>query len=120
MWEGRGGFGVAEVARRHGDFAIAGAVAAVQVDDAGAIARSAVDGVRGRRHARRAAPAAGAARRSAAADVDAAELAAQAVAELDDVTDDPQVPAAYRRRVGAAVVADAWRRAVGDLEGSER
>ena len=39
---------------------------------------------------------------------------------LDDVTDDPQVPAAYRRRVAAAVVADAWRRAVDDLEGSDR
>ena len=32
VWAGRCGFGVAEFARRHGDFAIAGAVAGVQLD----------------------------------------------------------------------------------------
>ena len=53
VWGEGSGFGVAEFARRHGDFAIAGAVAAIQVDGAGAIARSAVDRVRRRGHADR-------------------------------------------------------------------
>ena len=39
--------------------------------------------------------------------------AATAIDAIDDVADDPQVPAAYRRRIGAAMVADAWRRAIG-------
>ena len=119
VWEGRCGFGVAEFARRHGDFAIAGAVAAVQVDDAGVITRSAVTAF-GVGATPVALAGAGALAGSAPADVDAAELAEQAVAELEDVTDDPQVPAAYRRRVGVAVIADAWRRAVDDLEGTGR
>src|SRR4051794_39389758 len=41
LWPSGSGFAVEEVARRHGDFAIAGAVAGVQVDD-GRVARSAV------------------------------------------------------------------------------
>ena len=42
---------------------------------------------------------------------------------IEDVSDDPQVPAGYRRRIGAAMVADAWRRAVDDArtnDGSPR
>ena len=119
VWEGRCGFGVAEFARRHGDFAIAGAVAAVQVDDAGAITRSAVTAF-GVGATPVAVAVAGSLAGTSAAEVDAAELAERAVADLDDVTDDPQVPAAYRRRVASAVIADAWRRAVDDLEGTER
>ena len=38
MWQGRCGFAVEEVARRSGDFALAGVVAAVELDDAGAVA----------------------------------------------------------------------------------
>jgi carbon-monoxide dehydrogenase medium subunit len=119
VWGGRCGFGVAEFARRHGDFAIAGAVAAVQVDDTGSITRSAVTAF-GVGATPVAIGAADALVGTGAADVDAAELAEQAVAELDDVSEDPQVPAAYRRRVAAAVIADAWRRANGDLEGAVR
>ena len=35
VWEGRCGYAVEELARRHGDFALAGAVVAVQLDDDG-------------------------------------------------------------------------------------
>ena len=42
VWSGRCGFGVAEFARRHGDFAIAGAVAAVELDDRDVVARCAI------------------------------------------------------------------------------
>jgi carbon-monoxide dehydrogenase medium subunit len=113
----RSGFGVAEFARRHGDFAIAGAVAAIQVDDAGKLTSSAVTAF-GVGAVPVATAAAGELVGSPAAGVDADELAAGAVAELDDVTDDPQVPAAYRRRVASAVIADAWRNAIADLEGT--
>lgn len=119
VWSGRCGYGVAEFARRHGDFAIAGAVAAIRLDDTGSIARSAVTafGVSDTPVAIAAVEALGG---TAVAGIDADELAAQAVLELDDITDDPQVPAAYRRRVTAAVIADAWRHAIDDLEGTSR
>jgi carbon-monoxide dehydrogenase medium subunit len=119
VWDDRTGFGVAEFARRHGDFAIAGAVAAIEIDDGGAITRAALTSF-GVGPTPLASAAAAGLRGTAVADVDAAELAERTVAELDDVTDDPQVPAAYRRRVAAAVVADAWRNAVADLEGTDR
>ena len=38
VWSGRAGFAVEEVARRSGDFALTGVVAAVELDDAGAVA----------------------------------------------------------------------------------
>ncbi|MBV8949547.1 MAG: FAD binding domain-containing protein, partial [Actinobacteria bacterium] len=42
VWEGRCGFACDEVARRAGDFALAGAVVAVQLDDAGSVRRAAI------------------------------------------------------------------------------
>ena len=42
IWAGRCGFGVAEFARRHGDFALAGATVALQVDEAGRVSRLAI------------------------------------------------------------------------------
>ena len=42
MWTGRCGFGVREFARRHGDFAVAGAVVAVQVDADDRVERCAI------------------------------------------------------------------------------
>ena len=42
VWSGRCGFGVAEFARRHGDFAIAGSAAAVVLDDRDTVSRCAI------------------------------------------------------------------------------
>src|SRR4051795_1096302 len=42
VWEGNSGFAVEELARRSGDFALAGVVAGVQVDDAGAVSRAGI------------------------------------------------------------------------------
>ena len=42
IWEGRCGFAVQEVARRHGDFALAGVVCGVACDPAGAVTRSVI------------------------------------------------------------------------------
>ena len=113
VWTGRTGCGVAEFARRHGDFAIAGAVAAVELapDDTVARCAVAVFGAAGTPVRATSAEATAVGRR--AADVDAAELGREAINAIEDVTDDPQVPAAYRRRIGEAMVADAWRRAIG-------
>ena len=113
VWTGRAGFGVAEFARRHGDFAIAGAVAAVELGRRPRRARprspcSAPPARRSRATRRRA----GARPASRSAPSMAPSSAELAFADIDDVADDPQVPAAYRRRVGEAMVAEAWRRAV--------
>jgi carbon-monoxide dehydrogenase medium subunit len=119
VWTGRTGVGVAEFARRHGDFAIAGAVAAVELaDDRVARAAIAVFG------------AAGVPVRAAAAEraltgqpvgaLGDGELGELAFADIDDVADDPQVPASYRRRVGVAMVAEAWQRAVAHAQDGTR
>jgi aerobic carbon-monoxide dehydrogenase medium subunit len=111
VWSGRTGFGVAEFARRHGDFAIAGAVAAVELagDDAVARCAIAVFGAAGVPVRAGTAEESTIGRRGA--DVDPVELGRSAIAAITDVADDDQVPAAFRRRIGAAMVADAWRRA---------
>ena len=116
VWTGRCGFGVAEFARRHGDFAIAGAVAGVELDGDTVGARrarpsSAWPACRcGSATSSRRSPA----RPSVASTPpSSATLAFEAI---DDVTDEALVPEAYRRRVGAAMVADAWRRAVADAQ----
>ena len=115
VWSGRCGFGVAEFARRHGDFAIAGAVAAVELDgDTVARAALAVFGVAG--VPLRVGNVEAAVVGQTVGGIDAAELGAQAFDGIEDVTDEALVPAAYRRRVGAAMVADAWRQAVADVQ----
>jgi aerobic carbon-monoxide dehydrogenase medium subunit len=111
VWTGTCGFGVAEFARRHGDFAIAGAVAGVELDgDRVARAAIAVFGAAG--IPVRASAAEQALTGQSLGAVGDAELGELAFADIDDVADDPQVPAAYRRRVGVAMVAQAWQRAV--------
>jgi carbon-monoxide dehydrogenase medium subunit len=114
VWHGRSGFGVAEFARRHGDFAIAGAVAAVELaqDDTVTRAAIAVFGVAGTPV--RAMSVEQALVGQPARSVDAADMGRTALSAVEDVADDPQVPAAYRRRIAEAMVVDAWRRAVAD------
>jgi carbon-monoxide dehydrogenase medium subunit len=119
VWTGRTGVGVAEFARRHGDFAIAGAVAAVELaDDRVARAAIAVFGAAGvpvRAHA-----AERALTGQSVGAVGGAEVGELAFAGIDDVADDPQVPATYRRRVGVAMVAEAWQRAVAQAQDGAR
>jgi carbon-monoxide dehydrogenase medium subunit len=119
VWSGRTGVGVAEFARRHGDFAIAGAVAAVELaDDRVARAAIAVFGAAGIPVRAHAAEQALTGQRIGA--VAGAELGELAFADIDDVADDPQVPAAYRRRVGVAMVAEAFQRAVAHAQDGAR
>lgn len=108
VWSGRTGFGVAEFARRHGDFAIAGALAALELDADSTIVRCAlglfgVSDVPVRLDAVEQTLIG-----TSAAGIDAAALGDAALASVADITDDAQVPAPYRARVAAAMVADAW------------
>jgi len=111
VWTRRTGVGVAEFARRHGDFAIAGAVAAVELAD-DRVARAAIAVFGAADVPVRASAAEHALAGQPVGTVEGVELGEVAFADVDDVVDDPQVPAAYRRRVGVAMVAEAWQRAV--------
>jgi len=111
VWEGRTGSAVEELARRHGDFAVAGAAVAVQLDG-DRVVRCAI-GLLGlgstpaRAHAAEASVAG-----VAVGDVDPAELGRAAVSALDAVPADVHGSADYRTHVGAVTVARAWARAV--------
>jgi carbon-monoxide dehydrogenase medium subunit len=114
VWKGRCGFAVREFARRHGDFAVAGAVVAVRVDGDHRVERCAI-GLLGL------GPTpirAGAAERQAIGsktDLDADELGQLAMSELIDVPSDLHGSATYRTRVGAAMVTRAWNDAIDEL-----
>jgi carbon-monoxide dehydrogenase medium subunit len=108
VWTGRCGFAVREIARRHGDFAIAGAAVGVELDADDRVRRCAIAmfGL-GSAPVRAAAAEAEIVRRTVT-EVSADELGRQAVAGLDQVPSDLHGSAAYRTRVGAAMVARAW------------
>ena len=131
VWGGAGGgcgFAVEEFARRPGDFALAGAAVAVEL--------SGLDGSGGSRIRRcgigliglgptplRASAAEASVTGTAAGDAGSAarakEIGATAMAELDSVPSDLHGPAKYRKRVGAAMVATAWQRAVKEAVNQE-
>jgi aerobic carbon-monoxide dehydrogenase medium subunit len=111
VWSGRCGGAVEEFARRHGDFAIAGAAVAVELGADDTVARCAVALIGMGSTPLRAAAAEALATGAATGDVDAAELGQAAVAAADPRSD-LHGSAAYRRRVGAAMVARAWSSAV--------
>lgn len=112
VWSGRCGFAVEEFARRHGDFAIAGATVAVEVDGAGAVARCAIGLLGLGPVPERAVAAERSAVGATAGAVDAAALGHLAMEGLTAVPSDLNGSARYRTRVGAEMVARAWRRAV--------
>jgi carbon-monoxide dehydrogenase medium subunit len=113
VWTGRCGFGVREFARRHGDFALAGAVVAVQVDSDDRVVRCAI-GLLGLGPTPLRATAAERAAVGAKPDLDAEELGRLAMSELTEVPSDLHGPARYRTRVGAAMVARAFEDAIGE------
>jgi aerobic carbon-monoxide dehydrogenase medium subunit len=127
---GRAGFAVEEFARRPGDFAVAGAAIAIELDaDAGGgadgrdarVSRCAI-GLFGLGPTPLRAPAAEASVAGLAAghlstDAFARGIGQAAMADLDSVPSDLHGPAAYRKRVGAAVVTAAWRRAINEALG---
>lgn len=111
VWKGRCGFAVHEFARRHGDFAIAGTTLAVELDADDRVVRCGIGLLGLGSTPKRAVQAEDAAVGSVVTDLSADELGQLAMAGLDDVPTDLQGSAAYRTRVGAAMVARAWTQA---------
>jgi carbon-monoxide dehydrogenase medium subunit len=110
----REGFAIEEFARRPGDFAVAGAAVAVELDgDGAAISRCQIGlfglGPTPLRSVAGETAAAGASARSQAA---VREIARAAVAELESVPSDLHGSASYRKRVGEAVIVAAVSRAI--------
>jgi carbon-monoxide dehydrogenase medium subunit len=113
VWEGRTGFVVDEVARRSGDFALTGVVCGVELDDSGAVRRSAIaffgmapTPVRGRE-------AEAALNGSTPGEGDLREIAQLAVADCNP-SDDVHASAEYRKHVGAHLAERALDRALGE------
>jgi len=111
IWTGRCGFAVRELARRHGDFAIAGAAVAVQLDDEDRLTRCSIALLGLGSTPERAVAAEAAATGSALDAMDSAEVGRLAMADLHAVPSDLHGSSDYRRRVGAAMTAAAWQAA---------
>jgi aerobic carbon-monoxide dehydrogenase medium subunit len=137
---GRAGFAIEEFSRRPGDFAVAGAAIAIELDGGAGPDVTGLDGSRqagrGARVSRcgiglfglgptplraQAAEAAiiGTSASDLTGDARAREIGRAAVADLESVPSDLHGPAAYRKRVGAALVATAWQRAIREALGEE-
>lgn len=108
VWSGRTGFAVHEFARRHGDFAIAGATVAVELDAEDRVVRCGVGLLGLGSTPERGTPAERAITGRPVTDISAEEFGRLALSDLDDIPADLQGSPSYRRRVGAAMVARAW------------
>jgi carbon-monoxide dehydrogenase medium subunit len=111
VWAGRCGFAVREFARRHGDFAVAGAAVAVELGADDRVERCSISLI-GMGSTPVRASGAEAAVVGESAPLDADEVGAMAVADLDGIPSDLHGSAAYRVRVGAAMVARSWEDAM--------
>jgi aerobic carbon-monoxide dehydrogenase medium subunit len=108
VWTGRCGFAIEELARRAGDFAIAGAVVGVEIEGDDRVARCSI-GLLGLGPApERAAAAERSAVGAAVTDIVPEDLGQLAMRGLNAVPSDLHGSAGYRKRVGAAMVARAW------------
>ena len=116
MWGGRSGFSVQEFSRRHGDFAIAGALVAVRLDDTGRISRCAIGLLGLGSTPRRATAAEEAVMGRPAGELTPEEVGRAAMTGLDDVPGDLQGSPSYRIRVGATMAARAWSLAITEAE----
>jgi carbon-monoxide dehydrogenase medium subunit len=107
---GSAGYAIEEVARRHGDFALAGVACAIEVSDD--IISSAGFGLFGLAYATASSPAAEAALSgTAVGDVDVAEIARLTCTELDPPAD-IHASSAYRKHLATGIVARALTRAL--------
>ena len=111
-WAGRCGFAVREFARRFGDFAIAGAAVGVRLGAGDRIERCTI-GLLGLGPTPLRATAAEQAAIGLGRDLPLDGIGALAMADLTDVPSDLHGSAAYRRRVGAAMVSRALSDAIG-------
>jgi len=108
VWAGRCGFAVEEFARRHGDFAIAGAALAVELDANDRILRCAIGLIGLGSTPERAVRAETALMGQLVNDVGPEEVGRLAVADLESVPYDLHGSSEYRTQVGGVMVARAW------------
>jgi carbon-monoxide dehydrogenase medium subunit len=127
---GRAGFAIEEFSRRPGDFAVAGAAIAIELDDSNGpdprdapVSRCGIGlfglGPTPLRASAAEAAVTGTPAGDVSTDARAREIGQAAVADLESVPSDLHGPAAYRKRVGAALVATAWQRAISEALGEE-
>ena len=114
IWSGRCGFAVEEFARRHGDFAIAGAAVGVELDADDRVLRSAIALIGLGSTPERADRAEAAVAGRPVGEVNPDDVGQVAMSGLESVPSDLNGSAAYRTRVGAAMVARAWARAASE------
>lgn len=113
---GRSGFGIAEFARRHGDFAIAGAVVGIELDEDDRITRCGIGLLGLGSTPLRATAAEAAVIGTPIGGLTADEIGRLAMPKLSDIPADLQGSASYRARVGAAMVSRAWTQATTHAE----
>jgi carbon-monoxide dehydrogenase medium subunit len=116
VWSERAGFAVEEVARRSGDFALAGVVAAVELDGSGAVSRSAISFLGMAPTPVRARQAEQALAGTTPGVDDLTEIGRLAVTDTEP-TADVHASAEYRKHVGAHLVVRALDRAMGAARG---
>ena len=117
IWGSRSGFAIEEFARRHGDFALAGATVAVELEDDDRIRRCGIGlfGLGPTAERGRAAEKAMISRK--VDDITGNDLGWEVMEALGSVPSDLHGTADYRRRIGAAMVGRAWQRAVVEARG---
>jgi aerobic carbon-monoxide dehydrogenase medium subunit len=115
VWTGRRGFGFQEFARRHGDFALAGAVIGIEADAEDRITRCGIALIGMGAIPERARAAESAVLQSKIGEVSAKELGRIAISELESVPSDVHGSVAYRKRIGAAMVERAWLEAKSEV-----
>ena len=111
VWTGRCGFAVEEFTRRHGDFAVAGAVVALEVDEEEKVKRCAIGLIGLGSTPLRAWGVESELRGRSMGEINPSDMGRSAVDGLDSVPADLHGSAEYRRRVGAEMVGRAWRTA---------
>jgi carbon-monoxide dehydrogenase medium subunit len=114
VWGARSGFAVEEFARRHGDFAIAGATVAVELDGESRVSRCGIGLLGLGSTPLRGSRAEEAVLGRPVADITADEIGYLAISALDEIPADLQGSAAYRAKVGATMVARAWKSATAE------
>jgi len=108
VWAGRTGFAIEEIARRHGDFAIAGATVGIELESDNRIRRCAMALIGMGPTPERASAAEAAVAGRPIDEVDQDELGHLAVAGLSSVPADLHGTSDYRKKVGAVMVGRAW------------
>ena len=112
IWGGRSGFALEEFARRHGDFAIAGAAVAVELDDDDRVTRCGIGLLGLGSTPLRGSHAEESLTGRPVGEISAEEIGRLALEGLDDIPSDLQGSATYRAKVGATMVARAWSCAI--------